>query len=325
MEPSKKQGTYTRITYEQRCQIYALKKRGVSNRKIAEQLDVASSTIDREVKRNSGGRGYRYKQAHQRCMERRQARKGRPTKMTAAVVALVEEKLTTSQWSPQQISQRLRQDGHAMVGHERIYQHILQDKKQGGSLYKHLRRRDKKYQQRFAGKTRRGRIIGRVDISERPPIVETRTRIGDWEADTIVGLSRQSALVTLVERKTRLVKIVKVAANTAQEVRCAIITALSQCKALVHTITFDNGKEFAYHLEVAQALETSTFFARPYHSWERGANENTNGLIRQYFPKKTDFATVTDEQVKTVEQLLNARPRKCLGYQSPAQVFPQVA
>ena len=139
------------------------------------------------------------------------------------------------------------------------------------------------------------------------------------------GLGHKNALVTLVERKTRLVNIIKVPANTAEAVTSAIIKALEPCKNHVHTITFDHGKEFSYHLTIAQSLETQTFFAKPYHSWERGVNENTNGLIRQYFPKKTDFAMVRDEQVAIIEKQLNARPRKCLGYKTPAQVFAKAA
>jgi transposase, IS30 family len=317
---------YTRLTYEQRCQIYALKKRGLSNRAIAKDLVVAPSTIDREIVRNRGAKGYRYKQAHQFCLQKRQKRKGLPTKMRPAVIAQIEEKLTTEQWSPQQISGWMKATNQAVVvSHERILQHILSDKQKGGTLYTHLRRRKKKYQARVNGKTRRGRIIGRVDISQRPAIVDTRSRIGDWEGDTVVGLGHKTALVTLVERKTRFVKIVKVAANTADDVSAAIIKALKPCAAQVYTLTFDNGKEFAYHLKVAEELDTATFFARPYHSWERGANENTNGLIRQYFPKKTDFSTVTDEQVENVERLLNSRPRKCLGYRTPADLFAEAA
>jgi IS30 family transposase len=325
MEPSKKP-SYSRLTYEQRCQIYALKKRGNSHRAIARDLGVAPSTIDREVKRNRGEKGYRYKQAHERCLKKRSNRKGIATKMTFAVIATIEEKLRNEQWSPQQISGWMEKNKQpVVVSHERIYQHILSVKEQGGDLHTHLRRKHKKYQARWGGKTRRGRIIGRVDIAERPPIVETRSRVGDWEADTVVGDGHKNALVTLVERKTRLVKILKVTANTAKLVTRAIIKALKPYKTKVHTITFDNGKEFSYHLKVAKKLKTKTFFAKPYHSWQRGANENTNGLIRQYFPKKTNFASVTDEQVENVERLLNSRPRKCLGYNTPAEVFAKEA
>ena len=311
---------YAHLTQEDRCQIYALKKSGMSHHAIARQLAVSSRTIDREINRNSGLHGYHFDQAHDLSQARR--RKG-PLKMKPALVAEIEKKITEQQLSPEQISGEMKATNSPVcVSHEVIYQHIEKDKKNGGSLHTHLRRGHKKYQKRVNGKTNRGRIIGRVDISQRPEIVETRSRIGDWEADTVIGLGHKSALVTLVERKTRLVKIAKVQANTAQEVSSAIIRLLKPYKkAAVHTITFDNGREFAYHLNIAKQLKAKTFFAKPYHSWERGANENTNGLIRQYFPKKTDFSTVTDEQVHKVETLLNNRPRKCLGFVPPNQAF----
>jgi transposase, IS30 family len=240
---------YKQLTQEQRCHLYAYRKSGMSNRKIATALGVDSRTVDREIERNSDGEAYLCRVAHRLCVERRRKRKGISVKMTPETVAVIEEKITQEQWSPEQISGWMKaSEKEVVVSHERIYQHILSAKQNGGVLHTHLRRRGKKYQARFNGKTRRGQIIGRVDISERPAIVETRSRLGDWEADTVVGLGHKNALVTLVERKTRLVKIVKVAANTAEEVKSAIIKALEPVKASVHTITFDNGKEFAYHL-----------------------------------------------------------------------------
>ncbi len=245
--------------------------------------------------------------------------------MTSGLIALIEEKLTQSQWSPEQIAGWLKREEGIQISHERIYQHIWQDKRNGGSLYTHLRRRARKYQKRVNGRTSRGRIIGRVDITRRPAVVELKNRIGDWEGDTIVGLGHRSAIVSLVERKSRYTKLVKVSCNTAKAVETAITVALEPLKEKVHTITFDNGKEFSSHLQVANKLEAQTFFATPYHSWERGLNENTNGLVRQYFPKKTDFATLTDADVARVEELLNNRPRKCLGYNTPARAIQQVA
>jgi IS30 family transposase len=244
--------------------------------------------------------------------------------MTPELIALIDQKLALYQWSPEQIAGWLKKEHpESAVSHERIYQHIWQNKKQGGLLFQNLRRHGRKYFKRSNGKTTRGRIIGRVDISERPEIVETRERFGDWEADTVVGKGRNSALVTVVERKSRYTKIVRVTRATADRV----CVALSEClRGLpVETITFDNGKEFAYHLAAAEALEAKTYFAQPYHSWERGLNENTNGLIRQYFPKGTDFDTVSDEEVARVEALLNSRPRKCLGYDTPEGVLPRAA
>jgi transposase, IS30 family len=313
---------YQQLTYEQRCQIYALKASGNSNRKIARQIGVNSRTIDREVARNSGQRGYRFKQAEAKAQERRHRKTGRNVKMTPELIALIEEKLTQCQWSPEQIAGWLeREHGRKIISHERIYQHIWADKKAGGTLYTHLRRRAKKYMKRVNGKTTRGQIIGRVDIENRPSVVETRERIGDWEADTIVGKAHQGAIVSLVERKTRYTKLIKVERSTADAVQLAITTAL--LAFVVHSITFDNGKEFALHLVIAAALNTQTFFAKPYHSWERGTNENTNGLVRQYVPKKTDFATVSHEQVAKIEHLLNTRPRKCLGYNTPERAYYQ--
>lgn len=315
---------YQQLTYEQRCQIQTLKTRGDSNRQIARQLGVDSRTIDREVARNSGKKGYRFKQAEAKSQERRHRKPGANVKMTPELIAVIEEKVTQFQWSPEQIAGWLkREHGRQMISHERIYQHIWADKKAGGTLYTHLRRKAKKYMKRINGKTKRGQIIGRVGIENRPPIVETRTRIGDWEADTIVGKAHQGAIVSLVDRKTRYTKLIKVERATAEAVQLAITTALNSFP--VHSITFDNGKEFASHLAIATALNTATFFARPYHSWERGTNENTNGLVRQYIPKKTDFATVSHEDVARIENLLNTRPRKCLSYNIPERAIQSAA
>ena len=315
---------YQQLTCEQRCQIQTLKTRGDSNRQIARQLGVDSRTIDREVGRNSGKKGYRFKQAEGKSQERRHRKPGTNVKMTPELIAVIEEKVTQFQWSPEQIAGWLkREHGRQIISHERIYQHIWADKKAGGTLYTHLRRKAKKYMKRINGKTKRGQIIGRVGIENRPPIVETRTRIGDWEADTIVGKAHQGAIVSLVDRKTRYTKLIKVERATAEAVQLAITTALNSFP--VHSITFDNGKEFASHLVIAEALNTATFFARPYHSWERGTNENTNGLVRQYIPKKTDFATVSHEDVARIENLLNTRPRKCLGYNIPARAIQSAA
>lgn len=318
---------YQQLTYSLRCQIYALKKSGFSNRKVARQMGVDSRTIDRELERNSGKRGYRYKQAEQKCQQRRQQRKGKPVKLTHGLVAVITEKLTRYQWSPEQIAGWLEKEhGRQIISHERIYQYIWADKQASGKLYTHLRRRARKYLKRIHGKTTRGQIKHRVGIEHRPPVVAERSRIGDWEADTIVGKAHKGAIVSLVERKTRYTRLVKVERATAESVTAAITLALQAFKEKqVYTVTFDNGREFAGHTQIAQALKAETYFAQPYHSWERGTNENTNGLVRQYFPKQTAFATVTDADVARVEYLLNHRPRKCLGYLSPAEAIQQAA
>lgn len=314
---------YRQLTYDLRCQIYALKKSGKSHRFIAQQVGKDRRSIDREVNRNRGLKGYRYKQAEAKCQARRHRTTGRVVKLTPALKATIAEKLA-EQWSPEQIAGRLnREKGYTVISHETIYQYILSDKQSGGELYRHLRRKGRKYLKRLNGKTNRGQIKDPVDIDQRPPIVETRTRLGDWEGDTIVGKNHQGAIVSLVDRTSRFTRLAKVSRSTAEEVKTAITWALRHDP--VNTLTFDNGKEFARHAEIAADLNADAYFAKPYHSWERGTNENTNGLVRQYFPKKTDFATVSDADVARVEYLLNTRPRKCLGYKTPMEVIHQVA
>jgi transposase, IS30 family len=314
---------YQHLTYEQRYLICVLKKRGETHKQIAPAVGCCVRTLQRELKRNTGKRGYRPKQAHHLATSRKRQPKPHLQKMTPALIALITGKLNR-QWSPEQISGWLkREHPQWAVSHESLYQYVWHNKKEGGFLYLHLRRYGKKYQKRSNGKTNRGRIIGRVDILERPEVVERRERFGDWEADTIVGKGRGSALVTVVERKSRYTQIVKVTRGTAEAVSKALIDCLQGLP--VKTITFDNGKEFAYHLKVGNALGSQTYFATPYHSWERGLNENTNGLIRQYFPKGTCFENVSEAEVSRVEALLNSRPRKCLGYDTPERVLPLVA
>jgi len=316
---------YKQLTYTKRCQIEALKSSGQTQLSISVQLSVSRSTISRELKRNSGNNGYNCEEAQKKCEVRRSKAENRTIKMTPELITLIEEKLSQEQWSPQQIAGWLKRTQGIEISHESIYTHIWEDKKAGGKLFEHLRRKSKKYLKRINGKTTRGQIIGRVDISQRPAIIETRSRLGDWEGDTVVGLGHKSAIVTLVERKSRYTKIVRVLRNTAEMVQNAIITVLKPIQALAVSITFDNGKEFSYHQTIATELELETFFATPYHSWERGTNENTNGLIRQYFPKKTDFSKVTNEEIARVEHLLNTRPRKILDFKTPEQVFRETA
>ena len=314
---------YQQLTAIQRSQIHVLKSINLSNRRIARELAVSHTTINNEFKRNTGKRGYRHPQAHKKATTRKHQPKPSLRKLTPQLFTLLEEKITQEQWSPQQISEWLKLKHNKEISHETIYQHIYQDKRNGGTLYTHLRRKSKPYQKRINGKTNRGQIVGRVDISQRPEIVETRGRLGDWEADTVVGKNHKSAVVTLVERKSRALVVFKVARSTAEMVSSGIIEALKHLP--VKTITFDNGKEFAYHHKIALALGVETYFAKPYHSWERGTNENTNGLLRQYFPKGTDFGMVSEAEVLVVQRKLNTRPRKCLGFKTPLEVLHAVA
>jgi len=310
---------YRRITPEDRCQIYALNKRGSSQQGIAELLGLSQSAVSRELCRNRGKRGYRFKQAQAKA-EARRAVRSKPRKLTACLRRTVERRLREQRWSPEQISGWLGGQGIAL-SHERIYQLVWQDKRDGGDLWQCLRRRGKRYNKRSGTNAGRGLIPHRIDISKRPPIVDRRTRIGDWEGDTLAGAGHRGGLLTLVERKTMLTKIALLPRATAPITRRAAVRKLRSVGDSVHTITFDNGKEFAGHQDIACALDAKIFFATPYHAWERGLNENTNGLIRDFFPKGTDFSTITAAEVAKVERLLNSRPRKSLGFRSPQEVF----
>jgi IS30 family transposase len=315
--------SYRRVTADDRCQIYALNKQGCTQQQIADHLGFGQETISRELRRNSGGRGYRFKQAQEKASARQKVR-SKPRKLTKALRRRIETKLRTARWSPEQVSGWLGEQGLSL-SHERIYQMIWQDKREGGDLWQCLRRRGKCYNKR-AGKTAgRGLIPNRIDISERPAIVERKSRVGDWEGDTVVSAGHKGGLLTLVERKTKLTKIAKLPRATAVATRKAAVRKLAAISNRVHTITFDNGKEFADHQNMATALDAGIYFAKPYHAWERGLNENTNGLIRDFFPKGTDFSTITASEVAKVERLLNDRPRKSLGFKSPKEVFQAAA
>ncbi len=301
---------YTHLTREERYQIYALKKAGHTQSEIANVLNRSASTISRELTRNSGHRGYRPKQAHRLADERHavNARQIDDDTWRFAEARLME------QWSPDQIS------NHADISIETVYQRVYADKRSGGMLWKNLRCQ-KQRRKRYGKTDRRGIIPNRQSIEQRPAIVEARSRIGDWEADTIIGKNHRQAVVSLVERKTGYTLIRKVERKTAEAVTKATTRLLKPHRRRVHTITSDNGREFAGHEEISKQLDADFYFAHPYASWERGTNENTNGLIRQYFPKNRDFTTITQQEIDTAMERLNNRPRKRLGYKTPNQVF----
>jgi len=314
---------YRQLTEEDRIEIYAMKQAGKEQNKIALKLGVHPSTISRELSRNTGLRSYRPKQAQQKTLHRRfTARKA--VKMTPETIDYIESRLTEKH-SPEQIAERMKldPDWHGLtVSHERIYQHIWQDKAQGGMLYKHLRiGGTKQRRKRRNSRDMRGTIKNRVGIQERPKIVERKIRIGDWEGDTIVGKNHQGALVTLVERKSKLTLIGKVDRYTAEVVEKTIISLMELLPRRNYTLTVDNGKEFASHESVAETLQIKVYFADPYSAWQRGLNENTNGLIRQYVPKGSDVRSLTDHQIQHIVDRLNNRPRKSLGFLTPNEVF----
>jgi len=309
--------SYTQLTVDDRIEIYALKKAGHNQSEIAKQLGRHKSTLSRELRRNAGQRGYRVKQAQEKALQRR-TEKVAPG--ISDVIWDLIETLLRQELSPEQIKGRLVFEGQPPVSHERIYQHIYEDKAKGGDLHRFLRCQ-KERKKRYGSNDRRGKIPNRVSIDERPAIVDERSRIGDWEADTIIGKGHSGAIVSLVERVSRYTLLRRLPGKHAGPVRDAIIDLLTPFKEHVFTITKDNGLEFAKHEEVAKALDADVFFAHPYHSWERGLNENTNGLVRQYAPKKKTFGHVDDALIDMITFKLNHRPRKSLGYKTPHEVF----
>ena len=308
---------YTQLTREERYQIYILKKTGQMQKEIAHMLGRNKSTISRELRRNRGLRGYRPKQAHE-CAVARRLLKARP-RIDKQIWQGVET-LIRQEWSPEQITRRLKMEQGVRISHEWIYQHVYADKRSGGDLSRSLRCQ-KVRRKRYGAYDRRGTIPNAVSIDDRPSIVDTRKRFGDWEGDTVIGKRHQGALVTLVERKSLYTVIRAVLRKTAGAVRAAVNEALTPHKDRVHTLTYDNGREFADHKGMAKDLETKIYFAHPYASWERGTNENTNGLIRQYFPKHRDLTTVSTTEIEQVMNKLNHRPRKSLGFRTPYEVF----
>jgi len=308
---------YTQLTQAQRYQISVLKKAGHYQVDIARLIGVHKSTISRELRRNHGLRGYRPIQAHRLALERKQEKV--KVSITPEQWQRIES-LLRMEWSPEEIGERLRMENRRFVSHERIYQYIYADKQNGGDLHTFLRCQ-KKRKKRYGSNDRRGKIPNRIGIEKRPSIVDEKLRVGDWEGDTIIGKGHKGAIVSLVERKSKYTLLEKVAGKKAGLVADAEIRLLLPFKDRVRTITKDNGLEFCDHARVGKVLEADTFFANPYASWERGLNENTNGLVRQYIPKARKFNTVSHNEIDFIMHRLNHRPRKTLGYKTPHEVF----
>ena len=312
------------ITEKQRYAISKMLQVPMSKKDIAEAIGVDRSNIYREIKRNCDSRSGKYNpDLAQRKADKRKFEKKRKEVFTQAMKKRV-KKLLRKDLSPEQIVGRSQVENIAMVSHETIYCWIWQDKRQGGDLHKSLRRQGRKYSKRGSKNAGRGFIPNRVEIDQRPSIVEQKERFGDLEIDTIIGKNHKGAILTINDRATSRVWIRKLSGKEAIPVAKITVWALRKVKNLIHTITADNGKEFAKHEDIAQKLEIKFYFCKPYHSWERGANENTNGLIRQYIPKGKDFSEVTNKQIKWIENKLNNRPRKRLGYLTPNEKFKQI-
>ena len=313
---------YTHLTREQRYKIDALLQANHNQSFIAKQLGVNKSTIARELKRNIQKQGrYSAVRAQEYANERKE-RFCKNRKFTSMMQQIIREKLSKHQWSPEQIHGYCKANDIPMVSHERIYQFIYQDKAEGGLLHKHLRVASKKYRKRYgSGNNNRIHIKDRISIDLRPEVINTKQRYGDWEIDTIVGKNNKGAIVTVVERKSAFLLMAKLDGRRSKDLAKAVVRLMAPYKDKVLSITSDNGTEFAHHKYIAKKLETDFFFAHPYSSWERGLNEYTNKLIRQYIPKKTDFNVYNEQYINMVNMKINSRPRKNLGYKMPIKVL----
>ena len=306
------------LTREQRYTISVLLKQGCIQKKIAETIGKDKSVISRELRRNATPKGkYTFSYAQDMASMRKERMK-KPRKLHSwlkkEIIGFIEQ-----DWSPQQIEGRLKLENKPSVSHETIYKVIRKDKADGGTLYKHTRHQ-LKYRKRPVGK--KIAIKNRVSIDQRPEIVDTKQRFGDWEIDTIVGENNKGAIVTMVERKTAFMMMEKPEhGKNAENLTKQVTGMLMAYSNHVHTITGDNGTEFADHQKIAKMLKTKFFFTHPYASWEKGLIENTNKLIRQYIPKKTNFDDVNQQQIKEIQYKINKRPRKNLKFFSPKEIF----
>lgn len=311
------------FTVEQRYKLEVLLQQNVSKNQISIELNKHISSIYREINRNSDERNSVYKGnlAIRKCSKRHKLKPKNQcftNEIKQYVMGLLLEDL-----SPEQIVGRALKDNVDCVCIETIYKLIWNDKEQGGNLYTRLRNQGKMYRKRGASKDKRGQIVGRIGIESRPIEVEEKQRFGDLEIDLVIGKDHKGALLTINDRATGMLQMKKIESKDAEIVKNATIELLENWKPHLHTITSDNGKEFAKHLSIAATLEVEYYFANPYCSWERGANENLNGLVRQYFPKGSDFSLITAEQVGIVVEKLNNRPRKRHKFNTPKEVYLQ--
>lgn len=314
---------YKHLTEDERYQIDDMRREGFNQGAIALALNRSASTLSRELRRNEGDRGWRPKQAHQKATDRLGVRGSANVKRANDEAWIYAKKhLQEDQWSPEQITGRLTLEKRETISHETIYQRILDDKNADGTLYTHLRCKKKRKKRYGSARSVRGAIPNRIDIDQRPAVVDSRTRTGDWEGDTIIGSHDGGAVIaSMVERKSRYTCLSKAKNKTTTAVIGSINKRMLPIADLVFTVTLDNGKEFSQHKIMTDVLDANVYFAKPYHSWERGLNENTNGLVRQYFPKRIPFDSISEYDLQRVAKKINNRPRKCLGYKTPFEVF----
>jgi IS30 family transposase len=313
--------SYKHLCIAQRHKIKALHQAGHSLSFISTQLGIHKSTISRELKRNARQWGSYDPIVAQQIANDRKERFSLNRKFSAGMEKFIRVKLQSQQWSPEQIKGYCQQNNIPMVSHQRIYQFIYQDKDNGGELYKNLRTAQKKCRKRYGSGKQSYSVKNRVPIDLRPSVVNNKERYGDWEIDTIVGKNNKGAILTVVERKSAFLLMAKLNGKNADDLAKSTIRLLAPYKEKVHTITSDNGSEFARHQQIAKKLEAQFFFAHPYSSWERGLNEYTNKLIRQYIPKKTSLDNINHQYINEINLKLNMRPRKKLNFNSPLKVY----
>lgn len=313
--------SYHQLTSEERYMLALFRKQGLNQSQMARELGRHRSTVCREFRRNcsrSDGH-YRPSKAQERTNGRR-SRSRRNRRFTPQDLALVNG-LLCRQWSPEQVAGHLARTGQLWISHETIYRYIWRDKREGGLLYTHLRGARKRRRKRYGAYDSRGRLAGKRLISERPQEVETRQVVGHWEIDTVMGTGSLDCIVTLVERKTGMVLIGKLRDRTTESVNQRVIRLITRRRLPFRTITADNGTEFHDYRRIEECAEVIFYFATPHHSWERGSNENANGLIRQYLPKGKSMAGLSQQLCNSIARKLNTRPRKRLGFKTPLECY----
>ena len=309
---------YHQLSQEERYIVGTMKSTGKSHRAIASELGRSPSTISRERKRNATRHDGSYRPEKAQGYANTRRSQSKQEKLDRAQWKIVEE-LLKEKWSPDQVAQRLAAEGQFEISHETIYKHIRQDKADGGRLWKHMRIMSKHARKRRGSPATRGKVSGKRSIQERPAHVQDRDEIGHCEGDTVMGSDKHHCVYTLVERVTGYTVIQKMTSRTVEQANPAMLGAIAKMPGTTRTLTLDNGTEFHGFAQVEKASGLLLYFATPYHSWERGTNENTNGLIRQYLPKGMDMKDVTQADCDKIAEALNNRPRWRLGYETPVE------